>query len=415
MPKLFAVIRHEFKLAAANKTFVVLTILGPFLILAITVLPGLLSMNPKTLSGGTPIAVSGGDAAGLAALEAVAANAGRSLVVMSVDADDARSAAKAKVLDESYAALILLPADWIDAGVTLYTKTGTDAFLYGAVREALGSVARSARAAQSGIDPELARTLVQGVDLSVRKVGGGAVEEEHAESNFETTLFTAMAFVMLIYMTTILYGQLIGRSVVQEKTSKTVEIMLSSLSARELMFGKILGLGIAGLLQYAVWTGMAMLLSKLVLPALGLAAPHAVSAANLGWLVLFFVLAFFLYASGYAAIGAAAEDEHHLGQLAWPLLIFLIIPLVMISSFVMNPGSGLSVALSLFPMTSPIVMLIRILVSPPPLWQIALALSLLAGTIYAMVAFAARIFRVGMLMTGKRATFKEILKWARVR
>ncbi len=410
MPKLLAIVRHEFKLAAANKAFVILTIIGPFLILAITVLPGLLSANPKLSSGGAPIALAAEDPEAVAVLGGLAQTLGRSVVEVGSD-EASLAAAKAGVSSGDFGALVLLKADWAESGASLYTKTGTDAVLYGGVEKTLDQMARERRVAKSGIDPALARDLSRGADLAVIKLGADASEEESDDAGFMTTLFTAMSFVMLIYMTTLLYGQLIGRSVVQEKTSKTVEVMLSSVSARELMFGKIFGLGLAGLLQYGVWAAIALLLSRFVAPALGLAAPPAVSPANLGWLVVFFVLAFFLYASGYAAIGAAAEDEHHLGQLAWPLLIFLIVPLVMISAFVMNPNSALSVALSLFPMTSPIVMLIRILVSPPAAWEIALCLGLLVATIYLMASAAAKIFRVGILMTGKRHSFKEMLRW----
>ena len=220
---------------------------------------------------------------------------------------------------------------------------------------------------------------------------------------------------MLLYMTVLLYGQLIGRSVVMEKTSKTVEIMLSSVTARDLMFGKILGLGLAGLLQYGVWVSMAMILTKLVGPLFNLAVPPGLSAGNLFWLVLFFILAFFLYASAYAALGAASEDEHNLGQIAWPLLMFLVIPLVMIGTLVTSPDSSLSVFFSLFPMTSPIVMLVRILVSPPPSWQIILCVALLLVSVAGMALLAAKIFRVGILMTGKRAKLKEILRWITVK
>jgi ABC-2 type transport system permease protein len=143
--------------------------------------------------------------------------------------------------------------------------------------------------------------------------------------------------------------------------------------------------------------------------------PSGLSVGNMGWLVVFFVLAFFLYSSAYAAMGAASEDEQHLGQMAWPLLIFLMIPLVMIGTLVSNPDSGISVILSIFPMTSPIVMLIRILVSDPPVWQIALCLGLLVVAVTGMALLAAKIFRVGILMTGKRPRLKEVIRWVSVR
>lgn len=413
MSRLPAIIRHEFRLMAANKTFVILTILGPFLILAVTVLPGLLSMNPKALSGGEPIAVSGADAGLAKTLEGASAFQGRSIQTTGTDERSLADARKL-VLSGKLAALVLLPPGWENTGASLYTKTGTDAALYGAIGSVVDSYAREVRIERSGVDPVLARELTKRIGISIIKLGSGDTEEAGGEADFLQTLFTAMSFVMLVYMTTLLYGQMIGRSVVTEKTSKTVEIMLSSVSPRELMFGKILGLGLAGLLQYGVWVTLALVLSKAVLPLLGMAAPPAVAPGNLAWLVVFFVLAFFLYASLYAALGAAAEDEQHLGQLAWPVLIFLMIPLVMISSFVSNPGSLLSVILSLFPMTSPIVMLIRVLIAPPPFWQLALCIGLLVLSVYGAAAAAARIFRVGILMGGKRATLREMLKWLRV-
>jgi ABC-2 type transport system permease protein len=216
---------------------------------------------------------------------------------------------------------------------------------------------------------------------------------------------------MLLYMTVMLYGQIIGRSVVTEKTSKTVEIMLSSVTPQDLLFGKILGLGLAGLLQYSVWVGMALVLTRLVGPVFGLALPPAITAGNLVWLVVFFVLAFFLYSAAFAALGAASEDEQHLGQMAWPLLAFLIVPFVMVSSFISNPDSAVALVLSLFPMTSPIVMFVRVLVSSPPVWELALCLGVLVASVFGMALLAARVFRVGILLTGKRAKLGEILRW----
>lgn len=414
MPKLFAVARHEFKMAAANKVFIILTILGPFLLLGVTVLPGLLAANPSLISDGVPVAVSGGDAGARAAVREAVEAQKRTLVDAGED-EEAVAEAKAAVLAGTYAALVHFKPGWESSGASLFTKTGTDAMLYGTVEDALDSYLRAGRIARSGLDPAVVEELTRDVPLAIVKLGADASEAESGEDDFVRTLFTAMSFVMLVYMTTLLYGQMIGRSVVQEKTSKTVEIMLSSLSARDLMFGKILGLGLAGLLQYSVWTGIALLASQVALPLLGMAAPPAVSPANLGWLVVFFVLAFFLYASGYAAIGAAAEDEHHLGQLSFVFLVFMIVPMVLISNLIMSPSSPLAIGLSLFPMTSPIVMLIRVLIAPPPAWQLALCLALLAAAIYGMAAAASKIFRVGILMSGKKAKPAEILRWLRTR
>ena len=150
---------------------------------------------------------------------------------------------------------------------------------------------------------------------------------------------------------------------------------------------------------------------KRVGPKFALTIPSAVNGTNFAYLFTFFVLAFFLYAAIYAALGAASEDEQHLTQLSWPALIFLIIPLMMISPIVFNPGSSVAVFFSLFPLTAPLVMLLRVLVVTPPLWQLLLCYGLLIVTIGAIIILSAMIFRVGILMTGKRFSIKQIISW----
>ena len=415
MTRLFNVIKHEFRLTAANKAYVILTILGPFLIFAITVLPSLLTQDPGKMAGGKPLALIGASAPVRKAVDA--AFSGMGIEVASV-ADDASSlaAAKESVLAGDYVALLSIEAGWPGSGRAVwYSKSGSEIALYGSASAVLEAAAREIRIVESGIAPDLVAKVLAVPGFEVVKLEAGGKEEKRGNESFFEVLMTALTFVMLIYMTVLLYGQMIGRSVVTEKTSKTVEIMLSSVTSRDLMFGKILGLGLAGLLQYGIWVAMAMLLTKLIGPVFNLSMPAGVSTGNMLWLVIFFVFAFFLYASAYAALGAASEDEQHLGQVAWPLLMFLMFPLVMISSLVTNPDSTVSVFLSLFPMTSPIVMLVRILVSEPPAWQIALCLALLAASVAGMAFLAAKIFRIGILMTGKKPKLKEVLRWITVK
>lgn len=411
MPKIFSVLRHEFKLTAANKAFVILTILGPFLILAMTVLPALLTNRPGAMNTGKPVFVAGASPAVFDTLAAGFSGMG----VEARRAEDENEAKKA-VLDGRAAGFLALSQGWPDEGSALwYSKTGAEAVLFGSAETLLAKTAREIRIAASGIDSARVARILAAPDFKVIKLNADGKEETKNEETFMQVLFTTMAFIMMLYMTVLLYGQMIGRSVVTEKTSKTVEIMLSSVTSRDLMFGKILGLGLAGILQYGIWVSMAMILVKFIGPLLNLAMPPALSLGNLAWLVLFFVLAFFLYASAYAALGAASEDEHHLGQIAWPLLMFLMIPLIMISALVTNSESALSVALSFFPLTSPIVMMIRVLVATPPLWQILLCIAILAASVAGMALLAAKVFRIGILMTGKRPALKEILHWIAVK
>ncbi len=410
MSRLRHIIRHEFRLTAANKTFVILTILGPFLIFAVTVLPSLLTQSPGAVASGKPLALFGAPTAVEQSL--VAAFSGMGIEVERVD--DA-AAAKDSVLDGSRIAFLSIEAGWPDGGKAVwYSKSGAEIALYSAASAVLEAAAREARIVESGVDPALVAKVLSPPSFEVIKLNKGGVEKAGGNNAFVEVLLTALVFVMLIYMTVLLYGQMIGRSVVTEKTSKTVEIMLSSVKSRDLMFGKILGLGLASLLQYAVWISMVFLLKRLVGPLLGLSLPVGISTDNLVWLVVFFILAFFLYASAYAALGAASEDEQHLGQMAWPLIMFLMVPLVMISALVTNPDSTLVVVLSLFPLTSPLVMFVRVLVSSPPVWQLVLCIALLVAAVAGTAILAAKIFRVGILMTGKRPTLKEVLRWVTV-
>jgi ABC-2 type transport system permease protein len=239
--------------------------------------------------------------------------------------------------------------------------------------------------------------------------------EKKKSSDFITILTTGLTLAMLLYMTVLLYGQVIGRSVLTEKTSKTVEIMLSSVRPMDLLFGKIFGKGLASLLQYGIWVTISAAVLKVIGPRLGVSIGAGLSMSTLAYLVLFFVLAFFLYCSLYAALGAASEDEHHLSQLAWPVIIFLVIPLVMILSIITTPRAPVIVGLSLFPLTAPIVMFLRILVGAALPWEILVSIGLIIATTAAVIWLSAKIFRVGILMTGKRFKFSEVLRLARHR
>lgn len=409
MRKLIAVSKREFRAAAANKTFVIMTILGPFFILAVTILPTLLTNNPRAMGSGKPIAIYAANvAAGSFLAETLATQD------LSLTRADNPQVARELVLSGDYAGFVEIPAAWPKEEARYFTKTGTEAMIFGSVEAMLGSYATQVRISEAGLSEEQAAALLSKPAFRVIKLGADQSEETRTQDDFLGVLLTAVTFVMVIYMTVLLYGQMIGRSVVQEKSYKTVEIMLSSLSSRDLMFGKILGLGLASLLQYAVWIGMGVFMITIAGPAFDLSLPTTVSVDNLIWLVVFFILAFFLYAAAYAALGAAAEDEHHLGQLAWPLLLFLIIPMVLISTMVMNPYSPVVMILSFFPLTSPIVMLVRVLVASPTWWELALCIGLLLASIYATTMLGAKIFRVGILMSGKRYKLSEILRWVRV-
>lgn len=404
MRHLWRIAREEFKMTAANKAFVVITIIGPFLIAAMSVIPGL-EMSSPTIQPGTAIGVYGGSPRLVADIESGAAKASI-LVFRGSDLQQML----AEVAQGKMQGLLVLPPDYLKAGtLRFYARKHVDSLLTRTLSSIVAQGIIAERLIRDGIHPSLISYLTSRPELDVYDVSLTGVSETSV--NPEVYL-TVIGFVMILYMSVLLYGQMIGRSVVGEKVSKTAEIMLSSVRPGELLFGKIFGKGLAAILQYAFWIGIALLISQIIGPTLKLMPPAGLTLQNLLYLVLFFVLAFFLYSAAYGAIGAGAQDDQHLAQLGWPLLIFLIVPLASISLLIGEPNSSFAAVLSYFPLTSPIAMLIRVLVDPPALPQIALSVGILVATIVVFVLLAARLFRVGILMTGKRFNLREILRWA---
>lgn len=406
--KLWKIIRMEFRLTAANKAFIVLTILGPFLIAAVTVLPSVLSMKGG-LGGSAPlsIAVVNAEPQYLEGLRPPLAQNG----IRVFEAQGTVETLDAAVLAGSFDGYIVLPADLASSEPIQYvSKSVSDFRLTGILQGIIGQSVVALRLLRAGLPAEKIAAITRPPLIEIRQISKSG---EKQNRDFLTVLMTGLMLAMVLYMTTLLYGQAIGRSVLTEKTSKTVEIMLSSVRPLDLMFGKILGKAAASLLQYGLWVSVTAVFIKFFGPSLGMSIDFGGSLAMLGFLVLYFVLAFFLYCSLYAALGASSQDEQHLGQLAWPLILFLVLPIVMISPIIMSPHAPLIVAMSLFPLTGPVVMFLRIVVGGVPTWQILASIALILATTGGVIALSAKIFRVGLLMTGKRFKLGEVLRWVR--
>ncbi len=406
--RLAQIIRMEFRLTAANKAFIVLTVLGPFLIFVVTALPAVIA----TRSGGAgsaelKVAVANADPAFLEGMRVALAQNRIRLFEASGSVKTLDEAVRSGVFD----GYIVLPDDLAAAERIQYvSKNVSDFRVTGVLQGVIAQSVVAARLVQAGLAPEEIPGLTRPPVVETQQLPASGQKENR---DFLTVLMTGLTLGMLLYMTVLLYGQTIGRSVLTEKTSKTVEIMLSSVRPMELLFGKILGKALASLLQYTVWLSVTALFLRLLGPRLGLGITVGGSLSTLAYLVLYFVLAFFLYCSLFAALGAASQDEQHLGQLSWPLIVFLVVPIVMIGPIIGNPNSPFIVALSLFPLTAPEVMFMRIVAGASVPWEILVSVAILLATIAAVIALSARIFRVGILMTGRRFRLAEIIRWIR--
>lgn len=278
----------------------------------------------------------------------------------------------------------------------------------------LSAAVRQVRLRQAGLDPDQVRRLTESVDLkTLRVVEGGS----RAEGGFAGILFVWILFMML-YMTITLWGQQVMVGVLEEKGSRIVEVLTSSVKPMDLMMGKLLGICLLGLTQIVLWLGTTSVLTAPGVLAAMAALPEGttlpsftpVMAVNF---VLLYALGFFVYASFYAAVGAAFNNLQEAQQVAGMLVAFLVVPLLLVWRVINDPGSTLAVVTSLVPLFAPLLMPLRIAIQMPPLWQILLCYALLVGFIFAMVWICARIYRVGILMYGKKPTVQEIWRWIR--
>jgi ABC-2 type transport system permease protein len=313
---------------------------------------------------------------------------------------------------------ILTVAKDIDAkdAFQFYGKTVGDirstSDLEGALRRAVIEL-RFANANISA-DKTLVDKLLAHVDLQTFEISkeGGTTKK-----NFMTAYLGTFAFVMVLFMTLLLYGIAMMRGILEEKTTRVMEVLLGSVSPDELMTGKILGIGLVGLSQvgiYALSAGILRVYMGAKLAGTDWAGAFSTfTFGKLAFFLVFFVLGYFMYVAMFACVGAVCNSEQEAQNLQAPIQWCLMLPMISTIFFVGQPDSTISVVLSLIPIFTPMVMFMRICVQMPPAWQIALSIVLTTGTTWLIFRAAAKIFRIGILMYGKRPTVPEILRWAR--
>jgi ABC-2 type transport system permease protein len=209
-----------------------------------------------------------------------------------------------------------------------------------------------------------------------------------------------------------MHGIAVMRSVLEEKTTRIVEVLLASVTPKELLAGKILGVGAVGLTQLAIWYAAGFFFAGAgLLAARSMMGPLQLPIMAIVMFPVFYVLAFFLYATLWAMLGAMSNSEQEAQQMQFFVMMPLIFSTIIMIPALTNPSSPLAVGFSLFPFSTPLVMYARIAAQGAPLWQIALSVALMIGAIYVVLVVASRIYRVGILMYGKRPTLPELIKW----
>lgn len=308
---------------------------------------------------------------------------------------------------------LVLPANLLHgARAEFYGRNTGDLFTKGRLEAALSRAVREERLAEASIDVEIVRELSRPAELQSFKIGAGGEEEDTGEG---FVLVLAAGFI--IYLTILMYGQAILGAVLEEKETRIAEILFSSVKPFTLMTGKLIGVSLVALTQLALW-GLAFLLFALY--GVGILASQGVPvnipdihAVVFVYFVLFFLLGYFIYATIYALIGSMVTTVQEGSQLAMPVILLLGIGFYLAFPVIRSPDSSFAFWVSMFPFFSPITMLVRIVTETPPFWQIALSLLIGFGTIVLLTWLAARIYRMGMLMYGKRATIPEVSRWLR--
>ena len=437
MNKIWIIIQREFMTRVKKKSFILLTILMPFIFAALIMVPLMLA----TIEGDEQKTVMVIDKTGryVGSLKSTANYA----FVPTADNKD-----EYYTDDSEVEAVVQITDDLVNnpKAVTIYSPREVKAELLGYVETCLGEQVRREKLTAYNI-PELEDILedVQ-AEFHVATVKRNA-EGDETSSNTYIAMAAGFIFTFLIYMFVMSYGGMVMQSVMEEKTNRIVELMVSSVKPFQLMMGKIIGVALVGFVQLAIWGVMLSIILLVCSSIFGLSAAPNVPAvagadmqmnamaqqaasgeaaeimsalmglpyAELGIMfVLYFVGGYLLYASFFAAVGASINAQEDSSQFIMPVVLIMVFGLYAAMYSAENTNGPLAFWASMFPLTSPIVMMVRIPFGVP-WWEEVLSLGLLFATSVAFVWLSARIYRVGILMYGKKPSIREMLKWVRWR
>jgi len=443
--KLWLIIRREYLAKVRNKSFIIMTILSPLLIVGMIVLIAYLTkINDSEKRVISVLNESGFFDEQFKTSESMSYVHFKDLSLQ--EAKDSTSSL-------GYYGLLHLPKgadlEQVSKSAYLFTKDNPNTNVTQRLEGIFQKKLRQKRLENLGVSQGQFSDIEASFEINLATFDG----EKSVKGINEIKAFIGGGFGYAIMMFIIIYGGFVMRSVIEEKTSRIIEVIISSVKPFQLMLGKIIGTSLAGITQFTIWIISASLLLFLVSLFLGIdlaaiatenpmvpgsmngmgqfSTPpstemmlYAKEILNIPWFLLissflvYFILGYFIYSSIYAAIGAAVDNETDTQQFIFPIILPLMLAIyVGFFSVFSNPHGPIAVGFSLFPLTSPIVMLMRlpggIGEGGVPLWQLLLSITLLIGTFFGIVWLAAKIYRVGILMYGKRPTYKELFKWLR--
>jgi ABC-2 type transport system permease protein len=431
MNKVLLIIQREYLTRVKKKSFLLMTFLVPALIIAMYALIAYLSVNGADKA--TEVQVydeSGIFTSEFKNTETVSFSAGKTSF--------AEAKKEAATNEEGF--ILHIPKDIEQLSkVELYSKKKVGLSTLSTINNQLEEILRNKQLKDAGIDAKTLATIKPEIRIDSKEL----TAEGEKDSSAGAAYAIGFAAAILIYMSLFIYGAQVMRGVIEEKTSRIVEVIISSVKPFQLMLGKIIGIGLVGITQFTLWIVLSTTLvgtaSKILLkdkvssvktelvegkqnkaiaeastnPALTVI--NAVKTLNLTYIftcfLVYFLGGYLIYSALFAAVGSAVDNETETQQFMLPITLPLLFTYIMSFSFIINnPDSSLSFWLSIIPFTSPIAMMVRLPFGVPD-WQLALSIVLLIGGFILTTWIAAKIYRVGILMYGKKASYKELAKW----
>ncbi|MFM6954201.1 MAG: ABC transporter permease [Sphingobacteriaceae bacterium] len=431
MNKILLIIQREYLSRVKKKSFLLMTFLVPALIIGMYGLIAYLSVNGADKA--TEVRVY--DDSGIFA--SAFKNTGTvSFSTSNTSLNDAKKEAAAN--EDGF--ILHIPSDIEKTGkVELFSKKKVGLSALSNINSQLNEILRNKELKDAGIDATTLENIKPDISIDSKEL----TAEGEKDSSAGAAYAIGFAAAILIYMSLFIYGAQVMRGVIEEKTSRIVEVVISSVKPFQLMMGKIIGIGLVGLTQFTLWIVLSTTLvgtagkillkdkvntiktelvggkqNKAIVEASnnpGMAVINAVKTLNLPYIfacfLVYFLGGYLIYSALFAAVGSAVDNETETQQFMLPITLPLLFTYIMSFSFIINnPDSTLSFWLSIIPFTSPIAMMVRLPFGVPD-WQLALSMILLIGGFVCTTWIASRIYRVGILMYGKKANFKELGKW----
>jgi ABC-2 type transport system permease protein len=408
----WAVIRREYLQRVRSKAFIAVTAGGPVFMALLFIVPAYFASDRDAAE--RDLAVVDGTNVLFERVAPALEEAGWTVFEERWHADvvtDLRRTTEAG----GYSGFVLLDELTLETGEAIYyARSRPSPMGHFTLRSAIARAALEFQLEQRGVDAE---SMLQGGELEVELLTDEGAEG--GEPEYEAAFLGAT----LLYVVILMYAVAVMRATLEEKTNRIVEVIISSMKPWHLMLGKILGVGAVGLTQMAIWIVVGALIMTMGLPMLVAVAPELGSLSgvggalpDIGLTVLFlgyFLFGYFMFSGLYAAVGAMCSTDEEAQQAQIPVMVFLVVPILMITTVIQDPHSALSTGFSLFPLFSPILMWARVAGGQVPAFEIALSFVLMAVAVLAIAWVAGRIYRVGILMSGKRPTLPELWRWLR--